>query len=432
MAQALPKHINRHENPMTDKFEVVRFHHLEFTCCDAISTMKLIKQGIGAELIAESKKETGNHSYASYVLLTHDIKFVVSAPYLAEIKHAQDRAPNPKYNADKARHFYNRHGTGVSAVCIEVKNAREAYEVSTKNGAKGVQEPFELMGSESEGGGKVTVAEIDLYSDNSSTVSQHTGETVLRFISYEGFKGALLPGYRVVKDPHPLDYGITKIDHVVGNVFNLENIIAQLKASLGFHTFSKFTKEEINTPYTSLNSEVLSSNNERVLLPINESAPGKKESQILEYLKAYNGPGVQHLALKSSNILATVKAMREKSDVGFEFIPTPATYYQDPEIIKIMKENLTTEEADAVMELSILIDKDEEGLLLQIFTKPLFDRPTIFVEIIQRKCAGETIEIPGCGGFGRGNFKALFEAIERMQAERGGLIDDTSVQGKPC
>jgi len=175
-----------------------------------------------------------------------------------------------------------------------------------------------------------------------------------------------------------------------------------------------------------LNSEVISSNNERVLLPINESAPGKKESQITEYLKAYNGPGVQHLALKSSNILATVKAMREHSDVGFEFIPTPAVYYQNPEIVKIMKENLTTEEADAIMELSILIDKDEEGLLLQIFTKPLFDRPTLFVEIIQRKCAGETIEIPGCGGFGRGNFKALFESIERMQAERGGLLDDTN------
>jgi 4-hydroxyphenylpyruvate dioxygenase len=418
---------------MTDLFEVIKFHHLEFTACDAISTYKLLKQGIGAELVAESKKETGNHSYASYVLNTHDIKFVVTAPYLADIKHPEDRPPNPKFNAEKAKHFYVRHGTGVSAVGIEVKDAREAYEIATKNGAKGVVEPFDLKGTQVEGGGRVTVAEIDLYGDYTVDIPTHHSETVIRFISFhDGYKGVLFPGYRPVKDPHPLDYGITKIDHVVGNVFNMDRTIANIKKALGFHTFSKFSKEEIQTPWTSLNSEVLSSNNERVLLPVNESAPGKKESQITEYLKAYNGPGVQHLALKSSNILATVKAMRERSDVGFEFIPTPAAYYQNPDIVKMMKENLTTEEADAIMELSILIDKDDEGLLLQIFTKPLFDRPTLFVEIIQRKCAGETIEIPGCGGFGRGNFKALFESIERMQAERGGLLDDTSMTGKPC
>jgi len=202
--------------------------------------------------------------------------------------------------------------------------------------------------------------------------------------------------------------------------------VAQLKKWTGFHTFSKFTKEEICTPWTSLNSEVLASNNERVLFPINESAPGKKESQITEYLKAYNGPGVQHIAMKTSNILTTVKVMAENSDCGFAFMNTPRSYYQSPEISKMMKENLTEEEADAIIELGILIDKDDEGILLQIFTNTLFDRATIFLEIIQRKCMGETIDIPGCGGFGKGNFKALFEAIERLQEARGGLLDATA------
>jgi len=235
-----------------------------------------------------------------------------------------------------------------------------------------------------------------------------------------------LPGYRTVNDPRPLDYGILRIDHVVGNVFNMDNVVNQLKKWVGFHTFAKFSKEEIQTPWTSLNSEVLASNNERVLFPINESAPGKKESQITEYLKAYNGPGVQHIAIKTNNVLSTVKVMHENSDCGFEFMKTPRNYYQSPEIASMMKENLTEEEADAVIELGILIDKDDEGILLQIFTKPLFDRATIFIEIIQRKCMGETIDIPGCGGFGKGNFKALFEAIERLQEARGGLLDATN------
>jgi len=422
-------HRNRFDNPMTDFFEIIKYHHLEYTCADALSTMKLIKQGIGMELIAESKKETGNHSYSSYVLNTHDVKFIVTAPYLANIKHPQDNPPNPKYDAEKAKQFFIRHGTGVSAIGVEVKNAREAYEISTKNGAKGITAPFDVVAPE---GGKVTIAEIDIYGDYTVEDTTHHSDTVLRFISFDGYSGAFLPGYRTVKDPYPLDYGITKMDHVVGNVFNMDRAIDNLKKAIGLHTFAKFSKEEIQTPWTSLNSEVLSSNNERVLFPINESAPGKKESQITEYLKAYNGPGVQHIALKTSNILAAVKAIRERSDVGFDFMTTPKTYYESPEIAQLMKENLTPEEADAVIELSILIDKDDEGMLLQIFTKPLFDRPTIFVEIIQRKCAGETIEIPGCGGFGRGNFKALFEAIERMQEERGGLLDDAAAMGKPC
>jgi len=199
-------------------------------------------------------------------------------------------------------------------------------------------------------------------------------------------------------------------------------VISDLKDWTGMHSFAKFTKEEIQTKYTSLNSEVLSNNDSRLLLPINESAEGKKESQILEYLKAYNGPGVQHIALKSSNIFATVIEMTKMKEYGFEFISIPSTYYEDPVIIDRLENHLEPDEQKTVKELGILVDLDEEGILLQIFTKPLFDRPTVFVEIIQRKCRGVTIEIPGCGGFGKGNFKSLFESVERLQELRGGLI----------
>lgn len=205
-------------------------------------------------------------------------------------------------------------------------------------------------------------------------------------------------------------------------MYDLNKIVSDIKKWCGFHTFASFTKEEIQTPWTSLNSEVLSNNNNRVLLPINESAEGKKESQILEYLKAYNGPGVQHIALKTENVFASVELIRANSSIGFEFIPTPSDYYSDKIIVDRMREHLTEAEIKAVKDLGILIDLDEEGVLLQIFTKPLFDRPTIFVEIIQRKCKGVTIEVPGCGGFGKGNFKALFESIERLQEKRGGLL----------
>lgn len=416
-------HKNRMENPHSDKFEMVKYDHLEFNAGDAVTTMKVMKTGFGMELVAQSLDATGNHTYASYVLKTNDVKFVITAPYLASQKHPEDHPPMATYSAEKAKAFFQRHGLGVSAIGVEVKDTAEAYKVTTASGARGVLPPTEILASEKEGGGKVIIAEIDLYSDLSSKDPLHAGETVIRFVQYVNFKGPFLPGYQAVSDPRPLDYGITRVDHIVGNVFNMDNVVNQLKKWIGFHTFSKFTKEEIQTPWTALNSEVLASNNERVLFPINEPAPGKKESQITEYLKAYNGPGVQHIAMKTNNILASVKAIREASDMGFELMNTPKTYYQGPEIAKLMKDNLTEEEADAVIELGILIDKDDEGILLQIFTKPLFDRATIFCEIIQRKCMGETIDIPGCGGFGRGNFKALFEAIERLQEARGGLLD---------
>jgi 4-hydroxyphenylpyruvate dioxygenase len=412
------QHRNRRENPKTDKFESYAIDHLEWTTGDALSTMKIFKRGLGMELIAETKKETGNHTYVSYVLKTSEVKFVVTAPLLSHFKHPQDKPPNPGYDAEKASNFFRRHGVGVSAIGVSVKDVKEAYKISVENGAKGITPPLELKDEN----GTVLIAEILIYNEDHPTEPLRKSDTVIRFIQNANFKGHFLPGYKPVKDTDNLNYGITKIDHVVGNVYDMNKICSDIKKYFGFHTFAGFTKEEIATPWTSLNSEVLSNNNNRVLLPINESAEGKKESQILEYLKAYNGPGVQHIALKTANIFATVELIRANSSMGFEFIPTPFTYYTDKVIEQRMLEHLTEAEMKAVKDLGILIDLDDEGVLLQIFTKPLFDRPTVFVEIIQRKCKGQTIEIPGCGGFGKGNFKALFESIERLQELRGGLL----------
>jgi len=412
--------INRFQNTMSDLFEVRKFDHLEFTVADATTTAKVFKRGLGMEYIGESRHETGNHLYCSWVLQTNDIKYVISAPYLTSDKFPQEstKIPYQSYDPKRAHHFYTRHGSGVSAIGLEVSDATEAYKISTQNGARGVLAPLVLQASKEEGGGRVIISEIDIYGDYETSDPLHHSETVIRFIQYDGFKGAFIPGYKAIKDPHPLNYGVRTMDHCVGNVWNMEKCIANLKKYLGFHTFSKFTKEQIQTPWTALNSEVLSNNNQKVLLPINEHAEGKKESQILEYLKAYNGSGVQHLALKCNNVLETVKKIADNSDVGFTFMTTPKSYYQNPKVLEAMKTHLTEQEADAVIELGILVDEDSEGLLLQIFTLPLFDRATIFIEIIQRKCKGEVLDIPGCGGFGNGNFKALFEAIERLQAMR--------------
>jgi len=253
------------------------------------------------------------------------------------------------------------------------------------------------------------------------------GDTLLRFVEHKGgYDGPFLPGYRAVKDPAPFDYGIARMDHVVGNVPNLDEAVANINKWLGFHIFSAFTKEQIQTEWTSLNSTVMSNNHETVLLPLNEPVSKKKESQIEEYLKANNGPGVQHIALFAPDVLSAVENMRKVSLLGgFEFVPTPSNYYDDPEIQKRMNKNLSLEAQERIKKFGVLIDEDDEGVLLQIFTKPVFDRPTLFIEIIQRICHGEVVQAKpvACGGFGSGNFRALFMSVERLQDERGLLLD---------
>jgi len=225
----------------TDLFEVVAFDHLEFTVGDALSSMKIMKRGLGMELIGESKKETGNHSYSSYVLKSNNVKYIVSAPYLTNFKHPRDKKPNPAYDPEKAAHFFQRHGSGVSAVGIEVKNCREAYQIATSKGATGVVPPVELVAEE---GGKIILAEIELYSESNHPDPLRKSDTVLRFLEYQNYTGPFLPGYKAVKDPHPLNYGILRMDHVVGNVYDMDKIISDIKNWTGFHTFAKFSKEE--------------------------------------------------------------------------------------------------------------------------------------------------------------------------------------------
>lgn len=414
-------------------FNIRGFDHLEFTTSDAHSTSQLLKFNFGMKVTARSGRETHNYVYSSVVLESHDIKFVVTAPYMVDLVEQEanlHKQPNPTYNAEKARHFFTTHGTGVNAIGILVDDVAEAFRISTSRGARAITEPTTINDHASEG--KVIIAEILIYDDENPDdihnympdlykgIATPQSNTVLRFVQRVNFEGTFLPGYKKVVDPKPLDYGLLKMDHVVGNVYRMSKVVDDLKNWLGFHTFAFFTPEEIRTKWTSLNSEVVANDDARVLMPINETAPGKKESQILKYLRAYNGPGVQHIAIKTFNIFETMDKISNAS-FSVDFLPTLDSYYERPEV----KERIQTLQSEgtnpfaSVEELTqnlkkhqILIDKDETGTLLQIFTKPLFDRPTIFVELIQRICAQPKEEIPGCGKFGQGNFKALFETLE--------------------
>jgi 4-hydroxyphenylpyruvate dioxygenase len=413
--------INRiNDGVTTDRFESSGFDHLEFYCLDAKSVMRSLKVGLGFEIVSTSMHETGNHIYASYVLRTGIMKWVVTAPYLADKSHPKMDCPHPDFKPDFVKEWVNKHGNGVAVIGIEVKDAKKAFEQAT-----GVGEPADSgewakphvspMKVEKEGvEGYCIISEVFVY-----------GDTIVRFIQKEGFKGEFLPGYKDAKDEYPLNYGLRRQDHVVGNVWNMDEAVNNIKKWFGYHTFAKFSKEDIQTEWTSLNSEVLSNNDSTVLLPINEPVKHKRQSQIEEYLIANNGPGVQHIALFTNEVLDTIGQMRKVSHMGgFEFIPTPSEYYKDEEIIKRMDKYLTPEAQKTAIEYGLLLDEDDEGCLLQIFTKPLFDRPTLFVEIIQRICKGEVVDKPGCGGFGKGNFRALFQSIERMQAQREMLLED--------
>eukprot|EP01130_Rhizamoeba_saxonica_P012269 TRINITY_DN5151_c0_g1_i2.p1 TRINITY_DN5151_c0_g1~~TRINITY_DN5151_c0_g1_i2.p1 ORF type:complete len:486 (+),score=121.27 TRINITY_DN5151_c0_g1_i2:2357-3814(+) len=407
----VPTHLNRiiDENREHDLFEIIEFDHLEWFVGDATTALKVFKLGFGMNLVAESKHETGNHDYCSYVLQTQDVRWVITSPYLSNFQHPDNNSPDPNFDGQAVTNFLNTHGSGVGVIGLKVGNATQAYNTAVKNGAVGHREPYEILGEN----GSVIVSEIGFY-----------GDVKLRFVEYKGYEGAFLPGFKNVDDKHELNYQIKRMDHVVGNVYDMDETINHIKKVLGFHTFAKFSKEDIATKWTSLNSEVLANEKENVLLPINEPAPGKKESQITEYLKANNGPGVQHIALFTPDVLNTINYMRVAGQFGgFEFIPAMPEYYNDKRVKDIMDRHLSPEVQDKIKEYGILVDEDAEGALLQIFTKPLFDRPTIFVEIIQRLCHGQVIDKPGCGGFGKGNFRALFQSIERMQAERHMLLD---------
>jgi len=400
-------------NPNSDRFKIHKFDHLEFYCGDALNTYSRFSWGLGMTLVAKSNASTGNNQYASYVLQSNDIKFVFTSALVTPVDEPT-KTPHPQYSQEKARKFFNDHGLAVRAIGILVEDATEAYNQCVANGGVSVLEPRKLTDDKT--GKTITIAEV-----------QHVDDVVLRFMEDASFDGPYLPGYEAVDAPK-LTYGLKRMDHVVSNVPNLMNTVGYFMKMTGFHEFAEFTAEDVGTVDSGLNSMVIANNSEIVLLPVNEPTFGtRRKSQIQTYLEQNNGSGVQHIAIKCDNIFHTLKELRQRTHVGgFDFMPRPSDkYYRN--LPNKIGDSLTAEEYKLCEELGILVDKDSEGVLLQIFTKPVGDRMTLFLEIIQRigctdkdYCTGrhpkilrhEPVQMGGCGGFGKGNFTELFKSIE--------------------
>ncbi len=351
-------------------------HHVEFYVGNAKQAAYYYRKAFGYDQVAYSGLETGDREKASYVLGQGRIRMVFSTPLNG--------------NNELAEHI-RKHGDGVKDIAFHVDDAKACYEACVARGAKSAMEP-ETVSDEN---GSVTRASIFTY-----------GETVHSFISYDDYNGPFLPGF-VESKIEGNNVGLKFIDHIVGNVElgKMEYWVNFYADTMGFSQIQEFSDDDISTEYSALMSKVMESDNGRIKFPINEPAEGKRKSQIDEYLEFYEGAGVQHLALLTSDIIKTIGKLKEN---GVEFLEVPDTYYEDlTERVGVIDEDI-----EVLRKLKILVDRDDEGYLLQLFTKPVEDRPTVFYEVIQRK---------GSKGFGVGNFKALFEAIERHQAERGNL-----------
>ncbi len=360
------------ENPLKLK----KIHHVEFWAGNAKQSAYFYRKAFGFSQLAYSGLETGNRETASYVLSQGNVRFVITTPL------------NPKHAAgDHVR----RHGDGVYDIALQVEDADYAFEEAVRRGAKPVIEPHDIHDKH----GTVRRAAIHTY-----------GDTIHSLISYKDYSGSFLPGYDAAEIAGS-SAGLLVVDHVVGNVeLGKMNEWAEFYSKvMGFSRYITFDDKDISTEYSALMSIVMSDDNKVVKFPINEPAPGRRKSQIEEYLDWYHGPGVQHVALLCGDIVETVSRLRAN---GVEFLSVPDSYYDElPARIGVIDEDMKQ-----LRELRVLVDRDEEGYLLQLFTKPVQDRPTLFFEIIQRK---------GSRGFGKGNFKALFESIESEQARRGNL-----------
>lgn len=400
---------------MSDRFEVQRFHHVEFWCADATSTSKHFRFSLGMTHVAKQDLTTGSKTSISHVLRSNDLTFVFTAPVAggeafdaagANFSESNEHGYCPAFAED----FVKRHGLAVRAIGVQVADSAQAFETAVANGARPVLKPVELRGDESDG--VAVISEVGMY-----------GDVVMRFVSGDA-KSVFLPNYSKVDDPFPLSYGIKRLDHAVGNVPKLLETVNYIAKFTGFHEFAEFTSEDVGTLDSGLNSMVLASNNEMVLLPVNEPTFGTpRKSQIQTYLEFNNGAGLQHLALMTDDIYSTLTQMRQCSHIGgFEFMPraSDAYYANLPEKVG---DAVSAEDLQRCKELGILVDKDDQGILLQIFTRPLGDRPTIFIEIIQRiGCmydgpGGTKVQKGGCGGFGKGNFSELFKRIEDYERE---------------
>ncbi|ARN72489.1 MAG: 4-hydroxyphenylpyruvate dioxygenase [Bacteroidota bacterium] len=352
--------------------------YVELYVGNAKQSAHFYKTAFGFQSEAYAGLETGLKDRVSYVLKQDKIRLVLTSPL-------QKDGP--------INDHVNLHGDGVKVVALWVEDARKAFEETTKRGAKPYLEPT----VESDEHGEVVRSGIYTY-----------GETVHIFVERKNYNGVFLPGFEKWESHYnPEPVGLKFIDHMVGNVgWDQMNTWCKFYGEvMGFAQIISFADDDISTEFTALMSKVMSNGNGRIKFPINEPAEGKKKSQIEEYLDFYNGPGVQHIAVATDDIVATVSAMRDR---GVEFLYVPDTYYDD--ILERVGD--IDEDVELLKKHGILIDRDEEGYLLQLFTKTVVDRPTMFIEVIQRK---------GAQSFGVGNFKALFEAIEREQARRGTL-----------
>ena len=357
--------------------------YVEFYVGNAKQAAHFYKTAFGFQSLAYAGLETGVKDRASYVLVQDKIRLVLTTPL---------------NSSSPINDHIVKHGDGVKVVALWVEDARSAYEETTSRGAKSYLEPT----VETDEFGEVVKAGIHTY-----------GETVHMFIERKNYNGTFLPGYeKWESDYNPSSLGLKYIDHMVGNVGwgEMNQWVKWYEDVMGFENFLSFDDTQIHTEYSALMSKVMSNGNGRIKFPINEPAEGKKKSQIEEYLDFYEGPGVQHIAVATDDIISTVSEMRAR---GVEFLSTPPEEYYKavPGRLEAHDHELR-EDIETLMKLGIMIDADEEGYLLQIFTKPVEDRPTLFFEIIQRM---------GARGFGAGNFKALFESIEREQANRGTL-----------
>lgn len=391
-----------------DKINAQRFHHVELYCGDATSTYKRFILGLGMDMIAKSDLSTGNNIHASYALQSGQMTMLFTAPYSISSSLSSTSSPLPGFDCSVATDFFTKHGLGVRAVCIEVEDVYKAYETIMLNKGKSVLPPQQIYDHD-KSKGYIDLAEVSLY-----------GDVVLRLINSSGFKGNFIPNFNDIKtcnlDKLENSYGLTRFDHVVGNLWALEPAMSALKEMTGFHEFAEFVADDVGTVDSGLNSVVLANKDEMVLLPLNEPTFGtKRKSQIQTYLEQNKGEGVQHMALFTPNIFDTLQKMKAATRWGgLEFMdPQPKSYYRN--IRNRIGDSLTDDQYEMIEKLGLLADKDDkEGILLQIFTKPIGDRPTLFLEIIQRiGCVDKGgQQKAGCGGFGKGNFRDLFKSIE--------------------
>ncbi len=364
------------EKMNTDFFPVSDVDYLEYYTGNARQAANYFCQTYGFRQVAYSGLETGNRDTVSYLVEQGNVRFLITGTYSPEHEVAS---------------FVKKHGDGIKDIALCVDDVESTFSEAVARGAIIIKKPFAAEDEH----GVLKKAVIGTY-----------GDTVHTLVERKNYKGLFAPGFISYKTELPIrPAGVTGVDHVVGNVEKMDEWASYYKNVMGFTELIHFDDQDISTEYSALMSKVMQNGTGRIKFPINEPAEGKRKSQIEEFLEYYHGAGVQHVALLTNDIVGTVKTMLQN---GVEFLDTPASYYETlTDRVGRIEERL-----EDLKRLGILVDRDDEGYLLQIFTKPITDRPTLFFEIIQRK---------GARGFGEGNFKALFESIEREQQRRGNL-----------